>query len=284
MTKLIDERLKDQPSILSGEGIPYVDESPEKHPKKSYPDKENIPQASDLYRNPSLHKNQLKMSKKEDKEYKNDKEKEEDTMAMEKVPDNDRNITKTIVFSNKNKVNQSGTNLRRSESLNRPERTSSPLNNKLKRSESLNKGDRLKRSDSLSKSEKTESNINRKREINLNNRRFKDSVKNKRKSGHPDRSIKRRHTVGGTKDPDKITWVMDNKNEDKDANQNTRKERSLRTSSPDLSAMRRDRFFFEINLIGPDNMVVALRQHLIGARPQSFPESSVFTVPLESHV
>ncbi|CAG9834844.1 unnamed protein product [Diabrotica balteata] len=285
MTKLIDEKLKEDTSILSGDGIPFVDESPEKHPKNSYPDKENIPQASDLYRNPSLHKNQLKMSKKEDKEYKNDKEKEVDTMAMEKVPDNDRNIAKTLVFSNNNKLNQSGTKLRRSESLNKPERTVSPLNNKLKRSESLNKaGDRLKRSDSLSKSEKTESNINRKREINLSNRRVKDSVKNKRKNGMPDRSIKRRHTVGGTKDPDKITWAMDNKNQQADSNQETKKEKNLRTSSPDLSSMRRDRFFFEINLIGPENMVVALRQHLIGARPQSFPESSVFKVPLESHV
>ncbi|XP_028130102.1 rho GTPase-activating protein 21 isoform X9 [Diabrotica virgifera virgifera] len=285
MTKLIDEKLKEDTSILSGDGIPFVDESPEKHPKNSYPDKENIPQASDLYRNPSLHKNQLKMSKKEDKEYKNDKEKEVDTMAMEKVPDNDRNIAKTLVFSNNNKLNQSGTKLRRSESLNKPERTVSPLSNKLKRSESLNKaGDRLKRSDSLSKSEKTESNINRKREINLSNRRVKDSVKNKRKNGMPDRSIKRRHTVGGTKDPDKITWVMDNKNQQADSNQETKKEKNLRTSSPDLSSMRRDRFFFEINLIGPENMVVALRQHLVGARPQSFPESSVFKVPLESHV
>ncbi|XP_072388451.1 rho GTPase-activating protein 23 isoform X2 [Diabrotica undecimpunctata] len=285
MTKLIDEKLKEDTSILSGDGIPFVDESPEKHPNNSYPDKENIPQASDLYRNPSLHKNQLKMSKKEDKEYKNDKEKEVDTMAMEKVPDNDRNIAKTLVFSNNNKLNQSGTKLRRSESLNKPERTVSPLNNKLKRSESLNKaGDRLKRSDSLSKSEKTESNINRKREINLSNRRVKDSVKNKRKNGMPDRSIKRRHTVGGTKDPDKITWAMDNKNQQADSNQETKKEKNLRTSSPDLSSMRRDRFFFEINLIGPENMVVALRQHLIGARPQSFPESSVFKVPLESHV
>ncbi|XP_057657175.1 rho GTPase-activating protein 21-B isoform X20 [Diorhabda carinulata] len=285
MTKLIDERLKEEPSVLSGDGIPFVDESPEKHPKNFYLDKENIPQASDLYRNPSLHKNQLKMSKKEDKEYKNDKEKEEDTMAMEKVPDNDRNITKTLMFSNNNKFNQNGTKLRRSESLNKPERTVSPLNNKLKRSESLNKaGDRLKRSDSLSKSEKTESNINRKREITLSNRRFKDSNKNKRKNGMPDRSIKRRHTVGGTKDPDKITWVMDNKNQEVGANQVPRKEKNLRTSSPDLSTMRRDRVCFEINFIGPENMVVAVSQHLIEARPQSFPESSMFKVPLESHV
>ncbi|CAG9860235.1 unnamed protein product [Phyllotreta striolata] len=280
MTKLIDERLKvDLPTILSGDGIPYVDDSPEKHAKKSNPDKENIPQASDLYRNPSLHKNQLKTSKKSEKEHKNDNEKELDT--KERAPDNDRTATKTAALSNAN-----GTNLRRSESLNRPERTGSPLggNNKLKRSESLNKGDRLKRSDSLSKSEKTESNINRKREINLSNRRFKDNAaKNKRKTGQPDRSIKRRHTVGGTKDPDKITWAMDAKRRGKDVDKEPGERTSLRTSSPDLSAVRRDKFLFEINLIGPDNVVVALRQHLIGTRPQSSPDTSIFKV-LESHV
>nr|CAI5848048.1 unnamed protein product [Callosobruchus analis] len=132
------------------------------------------------------------------------------------------------------------------------------MNSKLKRSESLNKsGEKLKR--------------------------FKDSTKNKRKNGMPDRSIKRRHTVGGTKDPDKVTWLMDNKNQEA-ATAEPEKEKNLRTSSPDLSSTRRDRFLFEINLIGPENMVVALRQHLIGARPQSFPESTVFKVPLESHV
>ncbi|XP_074036276.1 rho GTPase activating protein at 19D isoform X5 [Leptinotarsa decemlineata] len=290
MTKIFDEKLTNKDhslqSIMTSEDIPYVDDSPEKQPyKKSYLDKENIPQASDLYRNPSLHKSQFGSSalhKKGVKEFL-DKEKEEDTMAIENVPDNDRLIGKSALVSN-NKLNQSGSKLRRSESLNKPERTVSPLNSKLKRSESLNKsGDKLKRSDSLSKTEKTESNNNKRRELSLNNRRFRESTKNKRKNGMPDRSIKRRHTVGGTKDPDKVTWLMDNKNQEESSREN-RKEKHLRTSSPDLSSARRDRFFFEINFIGPENMVVALRQHLIGARPQSFPESSVFKVPLESHV
>ncbi|KAJ8912112.1 hypothetical protein NQ315_005448, partial [Exocentrus adspersus] len=301
MTKLIDEKLKDHtpPSILAGENIPFVDESPERHPNKNiYLDKENVPRASDLYRNPSLHKNQFttlsKLYKKEDiphKESKKDKEKEEDTMASEDVPDNDRHISpqsKLTLTSKCNKLNQNqnstGSKLRRSESLNKPERTVSPLNTKLKRSESLNKtGDKLKRSDSLTKTEKTESNNNKRRELSISNRR-KDSTKNKRKNGMPDRSIKRRHTVGGTKDPDKVTWLRDNKNQEENTDTENLKEKNLRTSSPDLSSTRRDRFLFEINLIGPENMVVALRQHLIGARPQSFPETKVYKVPIESHV
>lgn len=302
MTKLIDEKLKEEhthPSLLAEEDIPFVDESPEKHSNKnSYLNKENIPRASDLYRNPSLHKSQFNTSSKlykEDvlyKEYKKDKEKEEDTLASENVPDNDRHISphnKITLISKTNKLNQNqtatGSKLKRSESLNKPERTVSPLNNKLKRSESLNKtGDKLKRSDSLTKTEKTESNINKRRELSISNRRGKDCTKNKRKNGMSDRSIKRRHTVGGTKDPDKVTWLLDNKNQEESIDTENVKEKNLRTSSPDLSSTRRDRLLFEINLIGPENMVVALRQHLMGARPQSFPETTVFKVPLESHV
>ncbi|CAG9817323.1 unnamed protein product, partial [Phaedon cochleariae] len=59
MTKLLDQKLKEDhalPFITVSEDIPFVDDSPEKPQKKSYPDKENVPQASDLYRNPSLHK------------------------------------------------------------------------------------------------------------------------------------------------------------------------------------------------------------------------------------
>ncbi|XP_018575341.1 rho GTPase-activating protein 21 isoform X4 [Anoplophora glabripennis] len=301
MTKLIDEKLKEEhthPSLLAGEDIPFADESPEKHANKSsYLDKEITPRASDLYRNPSLHKSQFSTSSKsykEDvlhKESKKDREKEEDTWASENVPDNDRHIAphKLTLISKTNKLNQNqtatGAKLKRSESLNKPERTGSPLNNKLKRSESLNKtGDKLKRSDSLTKTEKTESNINKRRELSIS-KRGKDSTKHKRKNGMPDRSIKRRHTVGGTKDPDKVTWLRDNKSqEENDADAENAKEKNLRTSSPDLSSTRRDRLLFEINLIGPENMVVALRQHLMGARPQSFPETTVFKVPLESHV
>lgn len=268
MTKLIDEKLKEEHSVpleITSDDIPFVDDSPEKQPpsnKLPYAGKENIPQASDLYRNPSLHKNQYtvsKLNKKEDKEQKRDKEKEEDTMATVNVPDNEKHINKLTLISSTNK-------LKRSESLNKPDRTPTPLN-KVKRSESLNKAEhKLKRSDSLTKWEKTESNINKRREISLSNKRLKDCTKNKRKNGMPDRSIKRRHTVGGTKDLENI----------KDVN--------LRTSSPDLSSVRKENFFFEINLICPEDMVVALKKHLIGTRPQSFPESTVYKVPLESHV
>lgn len=298
MTKLIDQKLKEKSkptNLLSGEDIPFVDESPEKHPtNSSHQNKENIPKPSDLYKNPSLHKSQYSsnslkfyknLEKNNDmalKESKNEKEKEVDTRASEDVPDNERLISLTLIA---NKINP-GPKLKRSESLNKPERTVSPMTNKVKRSESLNKtGDKLKRSDSLTKTEKTESNINKRREILLSGRRLKESTKNKRKNGMPDRSIKRRHTVGGTKDPDKVTYLMDNKNQDENnPHADNNKEKGIRTSSPDLSSTRRERLLFEINLIGPENMVVALRQHLIGSRPQSFPESNVYKVPLESHV
>ncbi|XP_060529948.1 rho GTPase-activating protein 21-like isoform X3 [Cylas formicarius] len=273
MTKLIDQKLKEKSSrlnILSDDDIPYADESPDKRTGSddvTAPDKGTASPVKDLYKNPSLHKSNARSYRDAPKEQaKRDKEKEVDTQE-DTVPDNERHISLTLIASK----------LKRSESLNKPPPTT---NNKVKRSESLNKtGDKLKRSDSLTKTEKTESNINKRRELG---RKLKESTKNKRKNGAPDRSIKRRHTVGGTKDPDKVTWVMDTaqKREDPRAD----KERGLRTSSPDLSSTRRERFFFEINLIGPENMVVALRQHLIGSRPQSFPESTVFKVPLESHV
>lgn len=95
------------------------------------------------------------------------------------------------------------------------EKSNSP---KLRRSVSLNRSDgKLKRIDSLTKNEKTESNLIKRREIGLN----KPSAKLKRKNGMPERSIKRRHTVGGTKDFDKDEWVALG---------------CSRTSSPDLPA------------------------------------------------
>lgn len=285
MTKLIDQKLKEK-TTLSAEDIPYVDESsPEKLTKVSIKeDKELKTKPSDLYKNPSLHKsNQLKIFKPFpeknngpiSKELKREiTEKEEDTKASENVPDNDRHISLTLIAHSRSNA---APKLKRSESLNKPERTVNPITTKVKRSESL------KRSDSLTKNEKTESNINKRREILASGRRLKESTKNKRKNGMPDRSIKRRHTVGGTKDPDKVTYL--NKNQDENnPNAENNKEKGIRTSSPDLSSTRRERLLFEINLIGPENMVVALRQHLIGSRPQSFPESNGFKVPLESHV
>lgn len=109
--------------------------------------------------------------------------------------------------------------LKRSESLNRDsERSearvlrSESLNcrvERLQRSESLNKGERL------SKLEKGEWNVVRRRETGAWR-----STKLKRKNGMPERGIKRRHTVGGTKDFDKDGWSA----------------RHTRTSSPDLTA------------------------------------------------
>jgi hypothetical protein len=298
LTTIYDKKLMEKKNscenLLSGADFPYADESPEKTHRTvahSLSDKENVPNLSDQYRNPSLHKNQytnksnfLHWDDSKLKESKKDTEKDEDSTMTPDVPDKEKHISPNKHATNKNKTAAPSSKLKRSESLNKPERTVSPLNNKLKRSESLNKtGDKLKRSDSLTKTEKTESNLNKRRELATSIRRSKDVIKLKRKNGMPDRSIKRRHTVGGTKDPDKVTW-LDNKFQEEVTSNKENKEKNLRTSSPDLSSTRRERLCFEINLIGPENMVVALKQHLMGARPQSFPDTAVFKVPLESHV
>ncbi|XP_052737709.1 rho GTPase-activating protein 23 isoform X2 [Bicyclus anynana] len=83
-----------------------------------------------------------------------------------------------------------------------------PPNCRPRRSESLGKGERL------GKAEKGEWNV-RRREAGAWR-----STKLKRKNGMPERGIKRRHTVGGTKDFDKDGWAA----------------RHTRTSSPDLTA------------------------------------------------
>ncbi|KAK9712627.1 PDZ domain [Popillia japonica] len=302
MTKLYDEKSKELSSPLLLEiDLPFADESPEKHVKdRPHLNKENIPGSPKLYRNPSLHKNQQIVAKlsafptKESKA-KIDKEKDEDSTMTgdETTPDNERNLSNQdiSVTSNTKKININVTlspaniKLKRSESLNKPERTSSPLTIKLKRSESLNKtGDKLKRSDSLTKTEKTESNISKRRELTTGRRTNKEFTKLKRKNGMPERSIKRRHTVGGTKDPDKVTW-WDNRNQVDDSNvTENATEKTLRTSSPDLSTSRRERLLLQVNLITSQDMVATLRQHLIGSRPQSFPEATVYKLPLESHV
>lgn len=204
----------------------------------------------------------------------------------------------------------SGTRLRRSESLTKTERSESPSNSK------------LKRSDSLTKTEKTESNISKRRQQEMlisgscirscsRGNKEKENIatiltKLKRKNGMPERSIKRRHTVGGTKDFDKLHW-LDNRlqheqlaeNETADAvamAMNNKERHCLRTSSPDLSSSRlsgvlaRDGFLVEISLLGSGGIMEELRQHLLPAagRPHSLPDpnlaSRVFKVPLESHV
>ncbi|XP_063975013.1 uncharacterized protein LOC135161407 isoform X2 [Diachasmimorpha longicaudata] len=186
--------------------------------------------------------------------------------------------------------------LKRSESLNKhSDRLASPTNGKLKRSESLNKhaersespNTKLKRSESLTKTEKTECNISKRRQ----SVRKDSATKLKRKNGMPERSIKRRHTVGGTKDFDKVHW-LDNKlqseNEKLIKNDNKPKKSQLRTSSPDLSSNRVNvtdtSFLIEVSFRGPSNVVF----NVTNTRPQSLPDanlaSKVFKVPLESHV
>ncbi|KOC62603.1 Rho GTPase-activating protein 21 [Habropoda laboriosa] len=188
--------------------------------------------------------------------------------------------------------------LKRSESLNKhsAERLSSPTNGKLKRSESLNKhsersdspNSKLKRSESLTKTEKTECNISKRRQ----SVRKDSATKLKRKNGMPERSIKRRHTVGGTKDFDKVHW-LDNKlqveTERVVRNEYRPKKSQLRTSSPDLSTSRigltdAASFLIEVSFRGPSNVVF----NVTNTRPQSLPDTSlaskVFKVPLESHV
>jgi hypothetical protein len=222
------------------------------------------------------------------------------------------------------------TRLKRSESLTKAEKTEVSSNTRLRRSESLTKTERsespsnskLKRSDSLTKTEKTESNISKRRQqemlisgscIRSSSRGNKEKenvttilTKLKRKNGMPERSIKRRHTVGGTKDFDKLHW-LDNRlqheqlaeNEAADAvamAANNKERHCLRTSSPDLSSSRlsgvlaRDGFLVEISLLGSGGIMAELRQHLlpVAGRPHSLPDpnlaSRVFKVPLESHV
>ncbi|XP_074102831.1 rho GTPase activating protein at 19D isoform X10 [Cotesia typhae] len=186
--------------------------------------------------------------------------------------------------------------LKRSESLNKhSDRLASPTNGKLKRSESLNKhaersespNMKLKRSESLTKTEKTECNISKRRQ----SVRKESATKLKRKNGMPERSIKRRHTVGGTKDFDKVHW-LDNKLQSETEriikNDNKPKKSQLRTSSPDLSSNRVNvadtSFLIEVSFRGPSNVVF----NVTNARPQSLPDanlaSKVFKVPLESHV
>lgn len=186
--------------------------------------------------------------------------------------------------------------LKRSESLNKhSDRLASPTNGKLKRSESLNKhaersespNTKLKRSESLTKTEKTECNISKRRQ----SVRKESATKLKRKNGMPERSIKRRHTVGGTKDFDKVHW-LDNKlqseNEKVVKNDTKPKKSQLRTSSPDLSSNRVNvtdtSFLIEVSFRGPSSVVF----NVTNARPQSLPDanlaSKVFKVPLESHV
>ncbi|XP_045783870.1 uncharacterized protein LOC123879995 isoform X5 [Maniola jurtina] len=147
-------------------------------------------------------------------EARHDDEKDVDTRSQssgEPLPDNDKphaDCAKRAgavaapapgADDERSKVPREAPRVLRSESLNcRPQR-----------SESLGKGERL------GKAEKGEWNAVRRREAGAWR-----STKLKRKNGMPERGIKRRHTVGGTKDFDKDGWAA----------------RHTRTSSPDLTA------------------------------------------------
>ncbi|XP_041977780.1 uncharacterized protein LOC121732070 isoform X4 [Aricia agestis] len=97
------------------------------------------------------------------------------------------------------------------------ERPESPPRTRVLRSESLNcRAERPQRSESLGKDRKAAGEWGARR-AGVGAWR---STKLKRKNGMPERGIKRRHTVGGTKDFDKDGWAA----------------RHTRTSSPDLSA------------------------------------------------
>lgn len=186
---------------------------------------------------------------------------------------------------------------KRSESLNKhSDRLTSPTNSKLKRSESLNKHSdkfessyiKLKRSESLTKTEKTECNISKRRQ----SVRKENSTKLKRKNGMPERSIKRRHTVGGTNDFDKVHW-LDNKIQSEkkkviESDNENFKKSQLRTSSPDLSSncvsVADTSFLIEVSFRGPSNVVF----NVTNTRPQSLPDGNLasksFQEPLESQV
>lgn len=177
-----------------------------------------------------------------------------------------------------------------------------------------------RRSDSLSKTEKTEANTKtkdgerqwRRREAGVK-RGGDDEAKLKRKNGMPDRSIKRRHTVGGTKDFDKIEWAVGNGRDGDKVNAATvpdEKDRGvvdceevglrawlgrerLRTSSPDLGCRRAigGGLVVEINVLLPGAVVGrcgVVRADSgpggVGTRPHGLPTTRVHEQPLESHV
>lgn len=145
-----------------------------------------------------------------------DDEKDVDTRSQassgDALPDNDKGIERFPNYG----AQRAGDGAERA----KLERSGSLTRDRVLRSESLNcRADRPQRSESLtkgdrpSKLEKGEWNVVRRREAGAWR-----STKLKRKNGMPERGIKRRHTVGGTKDFDKDGWAA----------------RHTRTSSPDL--------------------------------------------------
>ncbi|KAL4113090.1 hypothetical protein QTP88_016778 [Uroleucon formosanum] len=237
------------------------------------------------YRDPSLHRSLERRSQ-------HITEKHEIETMKDSISESIKDSSKIDNFECLQDINTNpNVRLRRSESLKQKENRPDYRNHvKLRRCESLNKHERYiskytkfeammltkngdaskhRRSDSLTKMEKTECNMN-KRKQGLSRRcsslRDKEA-RQKRKNGvTTDSSIKRRHTVGGTKDFDKITW-LDNK--EREELEKTCKDR--RTSSPDLSWAR---------------VVDGIKER--GIRPRSMADpnfvSKLLNVPLESHV
>ncbi|XP_060871751.1 rho GTPase-activating protein 21-B isoform X9 [Metopolophium dirhodum] len=237
------------------------------------------------YRDPSLHRSLERRSQ-------HITEKHEIETMKDSTSESMKDSSKIDNFECLQDINTNpNVRLRRSESLKQKENRPDYGNHvKLRRCESLNKHERYiskytkfeammltkngdaskhRRSDSLTKTEKTECNMN-KRKQGLSRRcsslRDKEA-RQKRKNGvTTDRSIKRRHTVGGTKDFDKITW-LDNK--EREELEKSCKDR--RTSSPDLSWAR---------------VVDGIKER--GIRPRSMADpnfvSKLLNVPLESHV
>ncbi|GBP65139.1 Rho GTPase-activating protein 21-B [Eumeta japonica] len=111
--------------------------------------------------------------------------------------------------------------LKRSESLSRdPPGGERETVARVLRSESLNcRAERLQRSESLNKADRGKPDKSEWSGLRRRDTAAWRSTKLKRKNGMPERGIKRRHTVGGTKDFDKDNWSA----------------RHTRTSSPDLS-------------------------------------------------
>ncbi|XP_069365488.1 rho GTPase-activating protein 23-like isoform X7 [Maniola hyperantus] len=147
-------------------------------------------------------------------EARHDDEKDVDTRSQssgEPLPDNDKPHADCAKRAGADAAAAPGADDERSKVPREAPRVlrSESLNCRPQRSESLGKGERL------GKAEKGEWNAVRRREAGAWR-----STKLKRKNGMPERGIKRRHTVGGTKDFDKDGWAA----------------RHTRTSSPDLTA------------------------------------------------
>lgn len=258
--------------LTTVENIPYADETPEVQIYEEKPigkkplresqkvneiviitSNEKSSSSPKYFRDPSLHKSNSTSNfntKLNTSTEKGDKKKNYDEKDIDETSDNnvnDKPIRLSDELNELCKINNfkelkcsaSDSKLKRSESLNKAEenRENEPEHGKLKRSVSLNRAANLRRSDSLTKYEKTESNINLRRElVDGNQRKIKKvTTKLKRKNGMPERSIKRRHTVGGTKDFDKLHWLDNKLRYEAEQAYQDKEKMALRSSSPDLS-------------------------------------------------